>query len=276
MINQSLDYSSFLKIKKKNEKNKPKKIAVITGGLGRIGSVFLNELIFNNYLCVCLSRKKKKINEFKKHLSKENLNKIIWFKYDLNLPSDTVSVFKFLKKNFKQIDCLINCAASSNRGKNFSYNFKSYNKEMNGVFGSTFLLTEKLLPLIRKSKKGKIINIGSIWGTQAPRFEVYLDMDIGPTPIVASGKAAIIQYTKFLASRESKYNIKSNCLIPGWFPRKGKVERKDYIRKITQHIPEKRIGKLEDLVSAASFLLSDNNNYFNGQSLYIDGGYSIF
>ena len=163
---------------------------------------------------------------------------------------------------------------SANRGKNFTYDYKNYMKEINGVFGVTFLLTEKILPLIRKSKNARIINVGSVWGTHAPRFEVYLDMDIGPTPIIASGKAAIIQYTKFLASRESKHNIMSNCLIPGWFPRKGKIERKDYIKKITQNIPQERIGKLEDLVSAVNFLLSDENRYFNGQSLYVDGAYT--
>ena len=169
------------------------------------------------------------------------MNAIIWHKFDLNSPFNITKVYNYIKKNFKHIDCLVNCAMHSNRGKNYLYNHKNYTKEMNGVFGSTFLLTEKLLPLIRKSKKGKIINVGSVWGSHAPRFDVFLDMDIGPTPIIASGKAALMQYTKFLASRENTYNIKSNCLIPGWFPRKGKVERKDYIRKIVQNIPEKRI-----------------------------------
>jgi NAD(P)-dependent dehydrogenase (short-subunit alcohol dehydrogenase family) len=272
MNNQSQSYSNFLSLKM--NKNNKKKVAIITGAAGRIGSVFLNELIFRNYICICLSRNKKNLDELKKNIPKEKLNNIIWFKFDLMRPKNISTLIKILKKNFKRIDCLINCAMSSNRGKNFSYDYQSYLNEMNGVFGTTFLLTEKILPLIRKSKDGRIINVGSVWGTHAPRYDVYLEMDIGPTPIIASGKAAILQYTKFLASRESKFNLKSNCLIPGWFPRKGKKERKDYIRKITQNIPQKRIGKLEDLVSAVNFLLSEKNTYFNGQSLYVDGGYT--
>ena len=274
MNSQSLSYLDYSKIKKKENKVSPKKIAVITGGSGRIGSVFLNELIFNNYICICLSREKKKKKELKKNIPKSKLKNIIWHKFNLNNPTSVTKVYQYLKKNYKTIDCMINCAMSSNRGKNYIYNYKNYLNEMNGVFGTTFLLTEKILPLIRKSKNGKIINVGSVWGTHAPRFEVYLDMDIGPTPIIASGKAAITQYTKFLASRESKYNIVSNCLIPGWFPRKGKIERRDYIKKIIQNIPQRRVGKLEDLINAINFLLSDENKYFNGQSLYVDGGYT--
>ena len=48
----------------------------------------------------------------------------------------------------------------------------------------------------------------------------------GLSPIIASGKAAIMQYTKHLASREAEYNIVVNALIPGWFPRKGPKENK--------------------------------------------------
>ena len=55
MRKQSLDYSEFLKIKKKNQSNKHNRVAVITGAFGRIGSVFLNELLYRGYTCICLS-----------------------------------------------------------------------------------------------------------------------------------------------------------------------------------------------------------------------------
>ena len=84
-----------------------------------------------------------------------------------------------------------------------------------------------------------------------------------------------MQYTKYLSSRETENNITTNNLVPGWFPRKGKVERKDYIKSINSHIPLNRIGKLDDLKSAISFLLSDKNKYFTGQNVVVDGGFSI-
>ena len=96
---------------------------------------------------------------------------------------------------------------------------------MLGVFGAPFLLNESLLKLLRKSNSGNIINVGSVWELM-PQDLMYIKMNIGPTPIIAAEKAALIQYTKFIAVRESKHNIRANCLIPGWFPGKGKIERK--------------------------------------------------
>tara|TARA_B100000029_G_C17348671_1_gene877997 strand:- start:553 stop:942 length:390 start_codon:yes stop_codon:yes gene_type:complete len=129
---------------------------------------------------------------------------------------------------------------------------------------------------MRKKRLGKIINTGSLWGSHAAKFKTYSNLDIGPSPIIASGKAAIMQYTKHLASREAEYNIVVNALIPGWFPRKGPVENKKYINSIKSNIPLNRIGKLEDLITAVEFLLSEKSNYMTGQFVIVDGGYSIW
>ena len=270
---QFLSYKEFSKIKNKKRTSKN---AIITGGFGRIGSVFLNELLHLNYNIICLSRSKHNYENFLKHLPKNLKKKIIWIPFDLLELKNIPSIAKKIMKKFKKIDFLINCAMNSFRGKNFNYNGSNLIHEINGIYSSTFLLTEKLLPAIRKSKTGKIINIGSMWGTNSPKFDTYLEMDIGPTPNIASGKAALMQYGKYLVSRESKKGIIINNLIPGWFPRKGKIERTDYINKINKNIPLGRIGKLEDLIPAVSFLLSSENNYYNGQNLYVDGGYTIF
>jgi len=174
------------------------------------------------------------------------------------------------------LDVLINNAAESNRGKNFNYDIQSLGKEFWGTFGSSFFLTEKILPYMRKKKIGKIINTGSLWGSHAAKFKTYSNLDIGPSPIIASGKAAIMQYTKHLASREAEYNIVVNALIPGWFPRKGPKENKKYIASIKSNIPLNRIGKLKDLISAVEFLLSNDSDYMTGQFVIVDGGYSIW
>ena len=137
------------------------------------------------------------------------------------------------------------------------------------------LLTEKILPQLRKTKGAKIIFTGSLWGKKTPRFRIYKNLDIGPSPIIAAGKSAILQYAKFLAEREAMFGITVNSLLPGWFPRKGKVERKDYIKRIKNNIPMKRLGKLSDLISAVDFLISQETSYLTGHELIIDGGYSL-
>ncbi len=254
---------------------KKKKIAVINGGTGRIGGIFLKELLKLNYKIFVLSKSKSKFTFVKNQFSTKNKNNLNWINFDLHSQKSIESCIKKLNKENQKIDCLINCAASSFRGKFFKYNFKNLNSELMGVFGSIFYLTEKILPLLRNNKSGKIINVGSLWGLNAANFDTYLDLDIGPSAITSSGKAALMQYTKFLSSREAAYNITINNLVPGWFPRKGKVERLDYIKSINSKIPLKRIGKLNDLKSSIKYLLSNDTRYLTGQNIIIDGGYSI-
>ena len=274
-MDKFLSYKNLLK-KKENLSLKKKRFAVITGGCGRIGSVFTGQLLYCGYKVICFSKTKHKYLEYKESLPKDLKNNLIWHQLDLVRPKTVNGAVKFIFNNFPKVDVLINNAAESNRGKNFKYKINSLGKEFWGTFGSSLLLTEEILPKMRKKKEGKIINTGSLWGSHGAKFKTYLDLDIGPSPMIASGKAALMQYTRHLASRESEFSITANALLPGWFPRKGAVERKDYISSINSNIPLKRIGKLGDLISAADFLISEGSNYMTGQFIIVDGGYTVW
>ena len=222
---------------------------------------------------IVLSRTKYNYFKYCANLNTDLKKKIFWKKLDLRKGSSIEKISTFLKN--KKIRFLINNAAYSNRGKFFSYNEKNLNEEIWGTFAGSMLLTERILPKLRKIKGAKIIFTGSLWGKKTPRFKIYKNLDIGPSPIIASGKSAILQYAKYLAEREARFGITVNSLLPGWFPRKGKVERKDYINRIKNNIPLKRIGKLSDLITAADFLISQETSYLTGHELIVDGGYSL-
>ena len=251
------------------------KVSVVTGASGRVGSVFTELLLESGSKVICLSRSEKKFLDFKKRIRKNQKN-LIWHYLDLNNYQSVDEASKFVKSKFKKLDLIVNNASNSNRGENYKYNFKNLSEEFMGTSGGSIILTENLLPLLRKNKNSKVINVGSLWGFKSPKQNIYGKMQIGPSVITASGKSAIISFTKFLSTREAKYNISVNCLSPGWFPRKGPVENKRYISEINKNIPLGRIGKLEDLISPISFLLSAGSQYYTGQNLVVDGGYSVW
>ena len=62
-------------------------------------------------------KQKKKFEEFKKDIPKDKVKNVIWYKFDLEKQTNINNVFKYLKKNFKVIDCMINCAMSANRAR---------------------------------------------------------------------------------------------------------------------------------------------------------------
>jgi NAD(P)-dependent dehydrogenase (short-subunit alcohol dehydrogenase family) len=252
------------------------KYGIITGGCGRIGSVFTTVLLSKGYKIIVASRTNASFKKYKLTLSKHLRKYICWHYLDLEKFS-SIDRFceKIIKKN-QNLFYIINNAANSLRGKNIKYSKSKITKEFKGVSLGSIYLTEKILPLLRKNNEGKVIFTGSIWQKKIPNFQTYLDMDIGPSLVTASAKASLIQYAKYIAVREADKNIQVNTLVPGWFPRKGPVERKDYINKILHNIPMSRIGNLKDLVKPIEFLLSEENDYMTGQSLIIDGGYSLY
>ncbi|MDB0049791.1 SDR family oxidoreductase, partial [Candidatus Pelagibacter sp.] len=219
-----------------------------------------------------LSRDESKFLEFKKNIPAKYKNKISWKKLDL---TDPKTIEDCVKVNSK-IDFLVNNAANHYRGENFNYDYKNIKDEFFGLLGSTILITEKILKKMRNQKSGNIINVASIWGLSAPKFKTYLEMNIAPSLMTSACKAGILHMTKYLASREAKYNITVNALSPGWFPRKGKKKRLDYINMINKDIPINRIGVLGDLIPAINFLIDEKNKYFTGQSINIDGGHSVW
>jgi len=252
------------------------KHCVITGGTGRIGSVFTTYLLDCGNHVVSMSRSRQKFAEFAETLPLALQANLHWLEFDLASPKSIQDAQSKISELVPTVDILINNAAGSNRGANFSYSAESLTKEMWAVFGGSMLFTEMLLPSIRTSTNGLIINVGSIFSQVAPNFEMYLDLDIGPTAMLSCGKAAILQFSLYLASREAKYGIRANTLIPGFFPRKGPVERLDYMDQLHSKTPLRRIGKLEDLVAPVAFLLSGGSGFYTGQTLIIDGGYSIW
>ena len=252
------------------------KHCVITGGTGRIGSVFTTYLLDCGNHVVSMSRSRQKFAEFAETLPLALQANLHWLEFDLASPKSIQDAQSKISELVPTVDILINNAAGSNRGANFSYSAESLTKEMWAVFGGSMLFTEMLLPSIRTSTNGLIINVGSIFSQVAPNFEMYLDLDIGPTAMISCGKAAILQFSLYLASREAKYGIRANTLIPGFFPRKGPVERLDYMDQLHSKTPLRRIGKLEDLVAPVAFLLSGGSGFYTGQTLIIDGGYSIW
>lgn len=273
MSNQFFNYNDLKKISKLKKLNK-NKVAIILGGTGRIGSVFTSVLLNQNVKVLSLTRNIENFNSFKKKLPNNLKKNLTWLQYDMQDINKIENISKNIFKKINNIDFIINCCGTGFRGKNFNYNAMNIREDFFINFGSNFLLIEKLLPFLRKDKKKHktIIQIGSLWTLKTPDFNMYLDMNIAPSPLSAASKSAILNYSNYLAAREAKYNITSNCLSPGFFPKKGPVERKDYIKSLENKVILNRIGKLEDLVSAIEFLTSPLSTYVNGMNLKVDGG----
>lgn len=120
-------------------------------------------------------------------------------------------------------------------------------------------------------KNGSIVNIGSIYGTVGPDFNVYNNTELTMPAAYSAIKGGVINFTRYLSSYYGKNNIRVNCVSPGGIFNNQPVE---FVKNYENKVPMQRMGKPEDISPAVSFLLSDDSSYITGQNLIIDGGWT--
>ena len=134
---------------------------------------------------------------------------------------------------------------------------------------------------MKKQETGKIINITSMYGIVSPDFENLYHGDncekYTNPPHYGAAKAAMIQLTKYYAVLLGKYNIHVNAISPGPFPKEFiQKENPEFINRLKNKNPLRKIGKPEDLAGVIVLLSSPASDFMTGQTLQVDGGWTTW
>ena len=132
---------------------------------------------------------------------------------------------------------------------------------------SNRLLIKAVLPAMQKNRYGRIIAISSSYSTitRAGRSSYSVS------------KAALEAIIRSVALENAQNNILANSIVPGFIetPLTLKNNDKVQIEKILERIPTGHMGKPSDVAKLVWFLMSEQNTYITGQSIRVDGGFSI-
>lgn len=234
------------------------KIILITGSSGKIGKELSNFFEKEKAIVYGIDIKKKKSKNF--------------FSGDISNEKFVDNTIKEIIRKHKKIDVLINNAAKSV----FTNPFFRSKEELKLVTETNLYGTINLIKSFSKNKKksnsySKIINIGSIYGVVSPNFSIYGPKDNFNSEIYGATKAGIIQLTKYFAVLLSDKNINVNCISPGGVADQNHSVffKKNYNNKV----PQKRMGRAEDLIGIIAILSSQYSNYITGQNILVDGGF---
>ena len=253
------------------------KTIIITGGLGGIGLNLVDFFYKNKFTIIILDNKNKNI--FSKLINKTyNSNaRIIYKKIDLSKQKLIKKLFSQIKKKYKTIDILINCAGVQHLSNVDSFPESKWNKIININLSSCFYTCKYVLPIMKKNLWGRIINISSVHGQVA---------SINKSAYVAS-KHGLIGLTKTIALETAKLPITCNAICPGFVKTplvtkqiadKVKNNKSSSETEITKLLNEKHpnmkfiSGKA--IASLAYFLCSDEASEITGSSINIDGGWT--
>lgn len=167
------------------------------------------------------------------------------------------------------IDVLINNAGVNIPKKVDDLTLEEWDTVMNINVKSVFILSRTIGSYMRKSKKGKIINMSSQMA-----FVGYYDRSA-----YCTSKGGITQLTKALAIEWAKDNVLINAIAPTFIetPLTRKMfEDESFKQDVLSRIPLGRLAKEEDLFGAVVYLASDASNMVTGQTIVVDGGWTVW
>jgi len=253
------------------------KTIIITGGATHLGKAMSESICqFGGNVIIC-SRNVKRNIEYAEMLNKQYLVKCVGAYLNI---CDEVSVnelFLYAIKEYKTVDVLINNATFSKPDYIESQQYNDFMQGLEGTIGGAFNTTKKALKIMMKQNHGNIINISSMYGLVSPNPDMYRKTQIPPNPSnYGCGKAAVIQFTKYLACNYATYGIRANCIAPGAFPSPDVQENVQFIENIKEKNPMKRIGVPDDLKGITVFLASEASSYITGQCINVDGGWTAW
>ena len=167
-------------------------------------------------------------------------------------------------KEFGRIDILVNNAGIWEYNAIDDLDEARLKRALDVNILGTFYPTTAVVPHMKKQRSGNIILISSTAGQRGEALH---------SPYAAT-KGAIISLTKSLAPELIKYNIRVNCVAPGWVDTDmshdslNGPERADILSKI----PMGRAGTAEELAGPILFLASDLSTFITGEILNVNGG----
>tara|TARA_B100001175_G_scaffold64874_1_gene53034 strand:- start:48 stop:776 length:729 start_codon:yes stop_codon:yes gene_type:complete len=233
------------------------KIAIITGGGRGIGKAIAHRYHKEGATVI--------IADFDEHGGKETANLIgcHFFKADISNEKNVVSLFKFVKTEFSQLDVLVNNAGILQDSTLKKLESNQFDAVININLRGTYLCGRAAANMMLEQRSGVILNAASV---------VAHNGNFGQTNYVAS-KTGVIGMTKVWARELGKDGIRVNAIAPGFIKTKMTDQMPEkVIRMMGDKVPLKRWGKPEDVANAYTFLASDQASYINGSVLNVDGG----
>jgi len=252
------------------------KIVVITGGAGLLGQEFAKTVMQNNGIVIIADFNEERGIAVTKNLEEQILTGSISFQLlDINNKQSISSLITILDQKYGKIDALVNNAYPRNKnyGRKFEdVTYEDFCENISINLGGYFLTSQQFLGYFCKQGFGNVINISSIYGVIAPRFEIYNNTSMTMPVEYAAIKSALIHLTKYMAKYYKGKNIRVNSIsLGGLFDN----QPAPFIEGYKSHSLNKGMLDKSDISGTLVYLLSDLSAFVNGQNVIVDDGFTL-
>ena len=248
------------------------KVVIVTGGAGLLGRTFCQAIADNGGVAV-VAEYDIAIAE-KLCTSLENA-RIVPAQVDITDKSSIKALITTISEKYGKIDALVNSAYPRNKnyGKHFfevAYSDFCENVGMN--LGGYFLTSQQFAIYFEKQGYGNIINLASIYGVIAPRFEIYDNTPMTMPVEYAAIKSGLIHLSKYMAKYFKGKNIRVNTISLGGIEDK---QPESFLKAYKEFCLNKGMLNAKDISGTVLYLLSDLSEFVNGQNIVVDDGFTL-
>ena len=237
------------------------KVALITGSTQGIGLSIAEKMGLEGNTIIITSRKEE--NSLKaEQILRENNIKFDYFMCNFDIHEQRLKLFEFIKEKYGRLDSLI-CTVSVRPyiGDALSINENEFDKIFKTNVKNTFFTIVDFLELLIKSQDPSIVILSSHSG--------YVPFPYLGVP--STSRSAIFMMTKVLAGELSKFNIRVNCVAPG-FVQTRMTSSNIFNKFADNNCFLKRMAMPHEVAGIASYLCSKEASYITGEIVSINGG----
>ena len=252
------------------------KVVLVTGGAGLLGATFIDAIAAHGGIAVIADVDDSAGLDLKNRISQQHgPGRVDYIHIDITHKASILQAIASISNAHGRIDALVNNAYPRNPQygrRMMDVEYSDLCENMNLHLGGYFLTSQQMAAYFLRQGHGNIVNMASIYGVVAPKFDIYNQTEMTMPVEYAVIKAGLIHLTKYMAKFLSGQNIRVNALSPGGILDAQPVAFVDAYR---QACLNKGMLDKTDLIGSLLYLLSDLSLCVNGQNLIVDDGFTL-
>lgn len=248
------------------------RVAVVTGGGGLIGEAVVRGLREQGGTVVIADRP----DSGGRALATELGDAVTFVGADVTDEQSVTDLVGSVVDAHGRLDALVNCAYPQTEGYGARYedvDYAEFCENLVSHLGGYYLTSRAAGAVMgEQADGGCIVNLGSIYGVQAPDFSLYEGLDTTSPVAYAAIKGGVVNLTRYLASYLGADGVRANAVSPG-----GVADDHDetFVERYEARTVLGRMAEPEDVAGAVVYLVSDASAYVTGHNLLVDGGWTI-
>ena len=235
------------------------RVALVTGASRGIGRAIASRLAGDGLFVVGTATADAGVDRIRTTLGENGAGVVL----RLQAGDSIANALRGVERDYGSPSVLVNNAGITRDGLLMRMSDDAWNAVIDVNLGGIYRLTKPLLRSMMRGRWGRIVNIGSVVGRMG---------NAGQTNYAAA-KAGIEGFTRALAREVGTRGITVNAVAPGFIDTDMTSEIPEAQRaEMAQRIPLGRMGRVEDVAAAVSFLVSEEAGYITGETLHVNGG----